>query len=72
MKKEVVVKILFVLLFVASFFLTPAIALFMVILLSLTIGIPYPKLAKKASKYMLQISVVGLGFGMNIHESLQA
>ena len=72
MKKEVVVKILFVLLFVASFFLTPAIALFMGILLSLTIGIPYPRLAKKASKYMLQISVVGLGFGMNLHESLQA
>ena len=71
MKKETVVKILFVLLFMVSFFFTPAIALFAGILFSLIIGTPYPKLAKKASKYMLQISVVGLGFGMNLHESLQ-
>ena len=72
MKKEIIVKSLFVLLFVVSLFITPAIALFLGILLSLTIGNPFPKLAKKASKYMLQISVVGLGFGMNLHESLQA
>ena len=72
MTKEVVVKILFALLLVASFFFTPAIALFVGILFSLIIGTPFPKLAKKASKYMLQISVVGLGFGMNLHESLQA
>lgn len=72
MKKEIIVKSLFVLLFVVSLFITPAIALFLGILLSLTIGNPFPKLAKKSSKYMLQISVVGLGFGMNLHESLQA
>lgn len=72
MRKENVAKILFILLFVASFFLTPAIALFVGILLSLTIGTPYAKLVKKSSKYMLQISVVGLGFGMNLHQSLQA
>ena len=72
MTKNLVGKVLFVLLIVASFFFTPAIALFVGILFSLIIGNPYPKLAKKASKYMLQISVVGLGFGMNLHESLQA
>ena len=72
MTKNLVGKVLFVLLIVASFFFTPAIALFVGILFSLIIGHPYPKLAKKASKYMLQISVVGLGFGMNLHESLQA
>ena len=72
MKKEIIVKSLFVLLFVVSLFITPAIALFLGILLSLTIGNPFPKLAKKASTYMLQISVVGLGVGMNLHESLQA
>ena len=66
------VKILFAILFVGSLFLTPAVALFVGILFSLILGTPYPKLAKKASKYMLQISVVGLGFGMNLHESLQA
>jgi uncharacterized integral membrane protein (TIGR00698 family) len=72
MTKNLVGKVLFVLLIVASFFFTPAIALFVGILFSLIIGNPYPKLAKKASKYMLQISVVGLGFGVNLHESLQA
>jgi uncharacterized integral membrane protein (TIGR00698 family) len=72
MTKNLVGKVLFVLLIVASFFFTPAIALFVGILFSLIIGNPYPKLAKKGSKYMLQISVVGLGFGMNLHESLQA
>lgn len=72
MTKNLVGKVLFVLLIVASFFFTPAIALFVGILFSLIIGNPYPKLVKKASKYMLQISVVGLGFGMNLHESLQA
>ena len=72
MTNNLVGKVLFVLLIVASFFFTPAIALFVGILFSLIIGNPYPKLTKKASKYMLQISVVGLGFGMNLHESLQA
>ena len=72
MNRDLVVKILFVLLFAGSLFLTPAVALLVGILFSLILGTPYPKLAKKASKYMLQISVVGLGFGMNLHESLQA
>ena len=72
MNRDLVVKILFAILFVGSLFFTPAVALFVGILFSLILGTPYPKLAKKASKYMLQISVVGLGFGMNLHESLQA
>lgn len=72
MKKELIVKFLFVSILVASFFFTPAIALFAGILFSLIIGTPYPKLVKKVSKYMLQVSVVGLGFGMNLYESLQA
>lgn len=72
MDKIKIVKIVFVVLFVVSFLLTPALALFLGILLSLTMGTPYPKITKKVSKYMLQISVVGLGFGMNLHESLQA
>ena len=30
----------------------------------------YPKFNKKVSKYLLQYSVVGLGFGMNLQASL--
>ena len=52
MTKNLVGKVLFVLLILASLFFTPAIALFVGILFSLIIGNPYPKLAKKASKYM--------------------
>ena len=37
-----------------------------------TFGIPYPKFNKKLSKYLLQASVVGLGFGMNLQKSLQS
>ncbi|MEG1574598.1 MAG: putative sulfate exporter family transporter [Bacteroidales bacterium] len=65
-------KILFVLLFAASIFLSPAIALFLGIILALTVGTPYGRIAKKTSKYLLQASVVGLGFGMNLHSSLAA
>ena len=33
---------------------------------------PYPDTSKKTSKYLLQASVVGLGFGMNLFEALKA
>lgn len=65
-------KILFIALLLITFLpqVTPAIALFMGLALALIAGQAYPKLAKKTSKYLLQASVVGLGFGMNLHESL--
>ncbi len=49
---------------------TPAIALFIGLAFALLAGQAYPRFAKKTSKYLLQASVVGLGFGMNLHESL--
>jgi uncharacterized integral membrane protein (TIGR00698 family) len=33
---------------------------------------PYPKETSKLSRWLLQASVVGLGFGMNLHEVLRA
>jgi uncharacterized integral membrane protein (TIGR00698 family) len=53
-------------------FVSPAIALFMGLLLGFTVGNPYPKQSSKVSKYLLQFAVVGLGFGMNLHQSLQS
>lgn len=53
-------------------FVSPAIALFMGLLLGFTVGNPYTKQSSKISKYLLQFAVVGLGFGMNLHESLQS
>lgn len=53
-------------------FISPAIALFMGLLLGFSVGNPYIIQTSKASKYLLQLSVVGLGFGMNLYESLQS
>jgi uncharacterized integral membrane protein (TIGR00698 family) len=50
----------------------PASALFVGLVFALCFGCPYPKFNKKCSKYLLQASVVGLGFGMNVVESLQS
>jgi uncharacterized integral membrane protein (TIGR00698 family) len=52
--------------------ITPPIALFMGLIFALIFGIPFPKFNKKLSKYLLQASVVGLGFGMNLQKSLQS
>lgn len=48
------------------------IALFLGLVFALIFGIPYPAFNKKLSKYLLQASVVGLGFGMNLERSLQS
>lgn len=51
---------------------TPPLALLIGLLMALTLGCPAPKFNKKTSKYLLQASVVGLGFGMNLIESLKS
>ena len=48
------------------------VALFLGLVFAFIFGIPYPKFNKKLSKYLLQASVVGLGFGMNLEKSLQS
>ena len=53
-----------------SAWLTPPVALFCGLLFALFCGQPFPAFNKIMSKLLLQYSVVGLGFGMNIHESL--
>lgn len=70
--KDNIAKILFVALFSASFFLPTAISLLVGILLAVTLGSPFKKFTKKISKYLLQLSVIGLGFGMNLHSAIEA
>jgi len=53
-----------------SSWVTPPIALFLGLAFALLCGQAYPKFNKKVSKKLLQYSVVGLGFGMNLHASL--
>ena len=67
-----VVRTAFVALFAAAFFCSPAVSLFVGILFALTLGNPFPAWSRRLSKMLLQGCVVGLGFGMNFHDSLAA
>lgn len=51
---------------------TPPVMLFIGLAYALLCGQGYPEFNKKASKKLLQYSVVGLGFGMNLYESLKS
>lgn len=66
------IRLLFFVLLVASLFVSPAVALMMGIALALIFKAPYLRVTRKVSKYLLQISVVGLGFGINLHDSLNS
>ncbi len=52
--------------------ITPATALFAGLVFAMIFKMPYPKFNKKGSKYLLQASVVGLGFGMNVTTALKS
>lgn len=53
-----------------STWVTPPVSLFLGLAFALICGQAHPKFNKKVSKYLLQYSVVGLGFGMNLQASL--
>ena len=53
-----------------SAWVTPPVASFLGLAFALLCGQAYPAFNKKVSKKLLQYSVVGLGFGMNLHASL--
>ncbi|MBQ8502141.1 MAG: putative sulfate exporter family transporter [Bacteroides sp.] len=55
-----------------SSWVTPPVALFLGLAFALVCGQAYPKFNKKCSKKLLQYSVIGLGFGMNLQASLQS
>jgi uncharacterized integral membrane protein (TIGR00698 family) len=52
--------------------INPPIALLMGLVIAQLVGHPYLKHNKKFTTLLLQISVVGLGFGMNIQTAMQA
>lgn len=52
--------------------LSPPVVLALGLIFALTMGVPHPKFNSRASKKLLQWSVIGLGFGMNLHESLSS
>ena len=52
--------------------ISPPIALLMGLIIAQFIGHPYLHLNHKATHILLQVSVVGLGFGMNVTSALKA
>jgi len=60
------------LVFCATPWASPPIALALGLALALTIGNPFAKQASKPTKILLQASVVGLGFGMNLQKVVEA
>lgn len=71
--KEKLSKIFFILIILIACF--PQISSWMALLAGITYafifgGPAYPNFAKKTQKYLLQGCVVGLGFGMNLHQAL--
>ncbi len=66
------VVFLLCLLISASGFVSPPAALAAGLAFGLLFPHPYGVEAKKISKWLLQASVVGLGFGMNLHEVVRA
>ena len=67
-------KILFSLLILACLtpFVSPPVALALGLVLAFTIGNPYPEQTRKNTKYLLQASVVLLGFGINLAAVVEA
>lgn len=67
-------KIVFILglLFALTPFASPPLALALGLIFGLFFAHPFLKQSQKLSKILLQICVVGLGFGMNLHEVLKA
>ena len=53
-----------------SAWVTPPVVLFIGLVFALLCGQAYPTFNKKVSKKLLQYSVIGLGFGMNLQASL--
>ena len=51
---------------------SPALALLMGLVIAQFTGHPFLHLNHKATHVLLQVSVVGLGFGMNVHSAMQA
>lgn len=56
----------------ASGLASPPLALLGGLIFGFTLEHPFPEGSRRASRFLLQASVVALGFGMNLHEILQA
>jgi uncharacterized integral membrane protein (TIGR00698 family) len=56
----------------ASGLISPPVALVAGLIYGFSFTMPYPRQTRTASRWLLQASVVGLGFGMNLHQVVRA
>src|ERR1700755_1813229 len=72
--RTILIKTLFFagLIISASGYISPPIALTVGIIFGLSVSHPLPADSKDLSRFLLQASVVALGFGMNLHEVIKA
>src|SRR5215472_8128636 len=70
----IIIKTLFFagLIISASGYISPPIAITAGIIFGLSVAHPLPADSKDLSRFLLQASVVALGFGMNLHEVIKA
>ncbi|MDQ3323292.1 MAG: putative sulfate exporter family transporter [Acidobacteriota bacterium] len=71
MNRQKIVFFLFILICLTPF-VSPPIALALGLILALTIGNPFPKQSSRTTKILLQVSIVLLGFGMNLSAVVKA
>ena len=50
----------------------PPLALFAGLIFAQIWACPYPELSEKTVKKLLQVAIVGLGFGMNLHAAIES
>ena len=67
-------KVIFILALILclSGWISPPVALSLGIIFGLSVRHPYPHFSRSAARILLQVSVVALGFGMNLHEIVKA
>jgi uncharacterized integral membrane protein (TIGR00698 family) len=67
-------KIIFILAIICCFtpFIDPPLALLIGFIIAQTIGHPFLQFNHKTTSWLLKTSVVGLGFGINIHHAIEA
>src|ERR1700731_4065758 len=67
-------KIIFILALILclSGWISPPVALSVGIIFGLSVRHPYPHFSRAAARILLQVSVVALGFGMNLYEIVKA
>ena len=71
--KKALQALLFVIIIVLAFVgkVSSPLALILGFLFTLSLGNPFPEYSKKAIQYFLKLSVIGLGFGMSVLETIQ-